>query len=68
MVGGVQIGAERTMEEEEGDSGESDDRSYYDQHYGVYQLYKMINTSSYKLQVTSYTYHSIFECRHKSSL
>ena len=51
MVGGVQVGAERAMDEEKGGSGNSDNRSYYDQHYGAYELYKMTNTSSYKLQV-----------------
>ena len=35
MVGGVQVGAERAMDEEEGDCGDSDNRSYYDQHCGV---------------------------------
>lgn len=48
MVGGVQVGAERAMEEEEGDSGDSDNRSYYDQHYGVYELYKMAINMKYQ--------------------
>lgn len=35
MVGGVQVGVERAMDEKEGDSRDSYNCSYYDQHYGV---------------------------------
>lgn len=54
MVGGVQVGVERAMNEEEGDNGDSYNCSYYDQHYGA----SCYTNDQHQYVVTSYKLYS----------